>query len=267
MRTLLPLAVLLLLLTSCGTVDGQGGAGPGAAGRTFPSSLEGRTYLSTVVTEDGADRPLVEGSRVRLAFASGRVSAQAGCNTMAGDYRTDDGRLVVEQLSSTLMACSEELMRQDTWLSDLLEGGPSFTLDGDQLVLTSGATAITLLDRTVADPDRPLAGTVWRVDTLISQDAVSSTPRGAEASLTFGDGGTLEVHAGCNRGSGTWTSDGDTVTVSRVVLTQMACEGARAELERAVTDVLGAGRLQLEITADRLTLTGADGKGLGLRAG
>lgn len=254
----MPLVTLLLLLTSCGTVDGQGGSEP---------ELEGRTFLSTGVTEDGADRPLVEGSQVRLSFESGRLSAQAGCNTMSGGYRTDGGRLVVEQLGMTQMGCPEDLMAQDTWLSGLLEDGPSVATDGDELVLTSGSTVVTLLDREVADPDRPLTGTVWSVESLISDDAVSSTPSGAEASLTFREDGTLEVDAGCNHGSGTWSQEEGTLIVGPVALTRMACQGARAELEAAVTEVLGSGELQVQIQADRLTLTGEDGKALGLRAG
>ena len=58
-----------------------------------------------------------------------------------------------------------------------------------------------------------------------------------------------------------------TLTVGPVALTRMACQGARAELEAAVTEVLGSGELQVQIQADRLTLTGEDGKALGLRAG
>ncbi len=257
MRTLVPLAATLLLLTSCGAVERPGDDAP---------DLEGHTFLSTGVTEDGSDRPLVDGSRLRLTFEDGRLSAQAGCNTMSGGYRTEDGRLVVEQLAMTQMGCPEELMEQDAWLADLLGGGPTVEADGDGLVLTSGSTVVTLLDRVVADPDRPLADTVWRVESLISGDAVSSTPGEAEASLTFHEDGTLEVDAGCNRGASSWSADGDTVTLGAVGLTRMACDDDRSALERAVMEVLEAVELQVEISADRLTLTGEDGKALGLRA-
>ncbi len=73
---------------------------------------------------------------------------------------------------------------------------------------------------------------------------------------------------GCNRGRGTWSEgeDGQSLTVGPLALTWMVCEGARGELEAAVLAVLGAGELQVEITAGTLRLT-AGGTGLVLRAG
>jgi heat shock protein HslJ len=250
------LAFPLLLLTACGTV--LGGAGEGA-------DLDGRTFLSTGVTEGGAPRDLVSGSQVQISFGDGRLSASAGCNTMNGGYRVVGGTLVVEQLAMTEMGCPGELMEQDTWLADLLTAEPALAADGDQVTLTTASTVLTLTDREVADPDRPLVGTPWRVDSLISGEMVSSVPAGAEASMTFGEDGTVQVSPGCNRGSGSYTEGEGTVTVGPLALTRMACEGPRGELERAVLEVLEAGVLQVALTAASLTLTAGD-TGLGLRA-
>jgi heat shock protein HslJ len=184
---------------------------------------------------------------------------------MNGGYRVVDGTLVVEQLATTEMGCPDELMDQDTWLADLLTAEPALAADGDQLTLTTASTVLTLVDREVADPDRPLVGTSWRVDSLISDDAVSSVPAGAEASMTFGEDGTVQVSPGCNRGSGSYTQGEGTVTVGPLALTRMACQGPPDELERAVLEVLQAGELTVDITAASLTLTAGD-KGLGLRA-
>lgn len=256
MRLLLvPSALALLALTACGSVIGPGGP-----------SVQGRTFLSTGTTADGRDRPLVEGSRVTLAFEQGRVRASAGCNTMSGPYTLDGDTLVAEQLAMTEMGCSPELMDQDTWLAGLLTSRPTLALaDDDTLTLTSGTTVLSLLDRVVADPDRPLVGTPWRVDSLISGEAVSSVPAGAEATVTFGEDGTVAVAPGCNRGSGSYEQGEGTVTVGQLALTRMACPGPRGELEAAVLEVLGSGELTVEIEAARLTLRAGD-TGLGLRA-
>ena len=190
MRTLLTLALAsAVLLGACG---GGGSATPGPTGQ----GLEGRTFLST-----GAQgRALVAGSTVRLAFQDGQVSASAGCNSMGGPYRIDGDRLVAGQLATTEMACDPALMEQDRWLADLL-GGATIALDGDTLDAHQGDHRLTLLDREVADPDRPLLGTRWVVDGLISGDAVSSVPAGVIAALTFSDG-RVDVEAGCNTGGG-----------------------------------------------------------------
>lgn len=256
MRTALLLTITVLLLSSCGDVTAPAGDAPDLAGRTF---------LSTGVTDDGAPHDLVEGSRIRLTFEDGRLSAQAGCNTMSGGYEIDGDVLVVEGLATTEMGCPDDLAEQDTWLSGVLTGRPSIAVDGEDLTLTFGTTVVTLTDRVVADPDRPLVGTVWRVDSLISGDAVSSTPGDAQASLVFGDDGTVQVRGGCNTGSASYTAAEGTVTIGPVRMTRMACDDERGELETAVLRVLDAGELQVTIEAGRLTLSG-DGGGLGLRA-
>ncbi|GGK83305.1 META domain-containing protein [Ornithinimicrobium pekingense] len=247
-------ALPVLVLASCGAV---GGAGAPEVG--------GRTFLSTAVTEDGNPHQLVDGSRVTLAFVDGRVRAGAGCNTMSGAYSLDGDVLVTEELAMTEMGCPGPLMDQDTWLAGLLTGRPALAVQGDELTLTAGSTVLTLLDREVADPDRPLVGTTWRVDSLISGDAVSSVPAGAEATLTFGEDGTVSVSPGCNRGSGSYERGEGTVSVGPLVLTRMACQGPRGELESAVLEVLVAGELTARIEAASLTLQAGD-VGLGLRA-
>ncbi|WP_134774092.1 META domain-containing protein [Ornithinimicrobium flavum] len=251
-------AALTLLLSGCGL-----GPGPGAE-----VEVVGRTFLSTGVTEDGRPRDLVAGSRVRLTFDDGQLSAQAGCNTMFAGYRVEEDVLRVDSLGGTEMGCPEELMAQDAWLVELLESGPVLALDDATLTLTGAGTVLTLLDREVADPDRPLVGPRWQVDSLVTRDAVASVPGQAEATLTFRDDGTVEILGGCNQGSAPYTYDEreGTLVVGDVVMTAMACEDERGELEDAVLGVLRTGALTVEIVGPSLTLTAGD-RGLGLRAG
>ena len=91
----------------------------------------------------------------------------------------------------TEMGCDPALHDQDEWLSQFLGSDPQIALDGDELTLTSGGVTITLLDREVADPDLPLVGTTWTVTSIISGDAVSTVPDGAEATFEFADDGTV----------------------------------------------------------------------------
>ncbi len=254
----LALLTTVLLLAACGTTTtGAGGSGV---------DLEGRTFLSTGVTEDGTARELVADTRIQISFKDGSISVNAGCNTMFGDYELDGDTLVVGELAMTMMGCPDGLAEQDAWVGDLLAAGPTVAETDGTLTVTSGTTVITLLDRKIADPDRPLVGTLWRVETLISNDAASSTPGGAEATLTFNEDGTVAVATGCNRGRGTFEQGEGTITISAVALTRMACQDERGELEQAVLKVIETPGLTATIEADSLTLT--DGTtGLGLRAG
>ncbi len=252
-------ALALTGLVGCGVETGGGAAATIA--------LAGRTFLSTGVTTDGAPHDLVAGSRITLTFTDDAVSAQAGCNTMGGSASVTDGRLVVDgPLMSTEMACDPALMAQDTWLADLLSADPAVTVDGDELVLTSGGTVITLLDREVADPDRDLVGTAWTLDGIIAGDAVSSVPAGVTSTLRITADGRLEVQTGCNSGGADVTVGTDSLTIGPVLLTQMACSGAAGEVEAAVLAVVQQGTVEYAVDGPALTLTRGDA-GLTYRAG
>ena len=102
----------------------------------------------------------MSGTHVRLSFKDGRVGINAGCNSMSGAYQIVDGRLVTGNMAATEMGCEAPLMAQDRWVGAFI-GGATLTLAGDTLTLRNGDTTMTLKDRAVADPGRPLEGTRW----------------------------------------------------------------------------------------------------------
>jgi heat shock protein HslJ len=164
----------------------------------------------------------------------------------------------------TEMACDGPRADQDTWLSAFLGARPTWTLAGDDLRLRGGTVELVLVDRRIADPDRPLVGTRWVVDTIISGDAASSVPTGVEAFLTFdADGGVLG-HTGCRAIRGEATVTGSTILFASVGGLQDACVGDAARMHTAVAAVV-RGEVSYRIEGPTLTLT-AGGAGLRLRA-
>lgn len=244
------LAVLILLLVACTQQ-------PTAA-------LDGRTFLSTGVTVDGEPFELVDGTSIQLMFRDGgELGASAGCNSIGGTYRIEGGTLVFSGGGMTEMGCDPERHAQDDWLVDLLGSRPSIDLAGDDLTLTSGSTVVRLLDREVAQPDLELLGPVWTVDSIITGDAVASTPGGAIATLRFFADGRVDVASGCNTGGGRYEVNGSVIQFNGLVTTDMACTDGRGDLEAAVMAVLNGGPLTAAIDADKLTLM-AGPNGLGL---
>jgi len=259
------IGITLLLATTfvVGACSGAGGsATPGPSdeppGGTAPQGLDGRTFLSTGI----AGRALVDGSRVRLTFNGNQIGVHAGCNSMGGTYAVDGGHLVLGQMGTTSMACEDPLMDQDAWLSAFLDGA-AIDLVGDTLGLANGGVTLALQDREVADPDRPLAGTRWVLDAIISGEAVSSVPAGVTAALIF-EAGRVSVEAGCNRGGGTVEVTDATLAFGPIGLTKMACEPAAMAVEQAMTAVL-SGQVGYTIEAGTLTLD-AGAAGLMFRA-
>lgn len=229
-------------------------------------ALGDREFLSVNVTDGGAARPLVAGTRFRLNFSGSNLGASAGCNSIGGTFRIQDGRLIFEGASMTEMGCDPDRDAQDQWLITLLGSQPAIRLIGNDLTLTSGSLVVQLLDRTIAEPDANLVGPTWTLVSIVNGDAVSSVPGDNPATLTFKGDGTIEVFAGCNRGSGTWKLVGAGIEVTGVALTKMACDGPAALVEAAVMRVLNAGAMAATIEANLLTLE-AGASGLQLQAG
>jgi heat shock protein HslJ len=178
---------------------------------------------------------------------------------MGGDVTFAGAAMTVGPMISTMMACEQPLMDQDSAVQAFLTAGTTVSVDGDTLTLTGtfdGADAsITLLDREVADPDRPLAGTAWTVTGVISSDAISSGWGSAVATLTIVDG-TAQVNAGCNTGFATVTIDeaAGTISFGPLALTKKLCDDDAMRLEQSVATVL-TGTATYSIEAGSLTLT------------
>jgi heat shock protein HslJ len=241
----LSFAGIVALLSACSVV---GGGSPAPAAR-----LDGRTFLSSSVT----GRDLVPGTTVRLSFKDGQLGIEAGCNHMSGPYSVHDGRIRIESMLTTEMGCEPRLMDQDTWVGQFV-GGATAALEGNALTLANGGVSMLLTDRAVADPDRPLVGTRWVVDGVVSGDAVSSIPAGVEAALTF-TSDRIAVETACNNGGGPVTIEGPTFTAGPLALTKKACVPETAAVESAVLATLN-GQVGYTIEAARLRLSdGASG--------
>jgi heat shock protein HslJ len=250
----LGLCAVALLVVGCG-----GGQGSGAQ----PSAdVAGRTFLSTSATEAGQPRELVPGTRVSLWFAEdGRLVANAGCNTITGQVRLGSKLETPEGLSTTEMGCDAPRHAQDEWLAGFLQSGPSWRLDGDELILTSGQTELVLLDRSVAEPAPPVEGTKWLLETIYSGETASSAPTGAY--LTFADG-KVTGSTGCNSLGGPATITGSTIEFGAITMTRKGCPDDLAHVERAMAAVL-QGTVPFEIEHGQLTLNPGAPQGLGFR--
>jgi heat shock protein HslJ len=244
-----------------------GGCGGEDASTSADGDLTGRTFLSESVTENGQARELVDGTRISLDFTTdGQVSANAGCNHLFGDVTIDEDRLEVGLMGGTEMGCDPDLHAQDEWLMSFLQSSPSWTLDGDRLTLTAAGTEIVLLDREVADPDRPLENIRWLVDTIISGEAASSMWAGTEGSAwLLIEGGRFTAGSGCREFDGGVEIGDGSLRFADTVQTDPACPEELREVDEAMQAIF-ASEAEYSIEADRLLLTGPDDVGLGFHA-
>lgn len=254
MRLVFVVVPLLLVLAACGQRP---------AGEAASDPLRGRTFIATAVTEDGKPRELVAELSVQFTD-DGRLIAQAGCNMMQGQVNTSGGKLVVDGgLSMTGMGCDPPRHAQDDFVMGVLGASPSWQLTDSELTITAGTTKFEMAPREAVHPDRELVGTTWELDTLIDGQTASSMAAGAPPVTLVFDGKQVVAETHCNGVSADYTVSGDTIEFTLGVMTKMACEPDIMRGEDAVVDVL-QGKTTYKITADKLTLTNASGKGIGL---
>ncbi|MEU1204310.1 META domain-containing protein [Nocardia sp. NPDC005825] len=255
-----PRVSILLALTA---LAAAGCSSDGGGNDIAPASPAGRTFVSTAVS----GTPIPGGGPLTLTFTEGRVSASSGCNTATGSVDLQGNTLQVGELSSTLMACPGELAGADEWQNSLLRSQPTWTLSGDTLTVKGSGSTVTMLDRKVAHPDKPLVGTTWIVTSLLRTQAKirSVTLDEVRPTLTITPDGKVSGNAGCNQMTGTAAIDGEDVTFS-IATTRMMCAPEVMEVEQQVLEALN-GKVKATIDSDVLTLRNAgNDTGIELRA-
>ncbi|MGP1666055.1 MAG: DUF4377 domain-containing protein [Rhodanobacter sp.] len=98
-----------------------------------------------------ADKP------VQLDFNDGRINVSNACNRVAGSYRVEGEKLMVDPMMHTMMACADDaLMTLDTAIEERLRDNPTMSLkahdDAPQLELrTSTGDTLTFNGQATAE--------------------------------------------------------------------------------------------------------------------
>lgn len=198
-------------------------------------------------------------TRPTLVFASdGSVSGTSSCNGYTGSFRTDGERITIRQLSTTLMGCEAGPMAQEAAFNSGLSGATNWRLTPEgNLELGGGAAAIVAGPGVAegppaADPGAGLAGTRWSLAELGNTADLA----GIVPTIEFGADGAVSGFAGCNTFGGTYTTDGDKLTMGPLASTKIGCERPASAVETEVFAAL-SGVTTWSIGADgRLVLGG-----------
>lgn len=217
--------------------------------------LDGRVFLSRALE----GHTLVSGTQIRLSFDGNNLGANAGCNSLSANYSLNDDVLVVPDtgMATTDMGCDPARHAQDEWLATFFQSEPAVRIAGNDLTLTNAEATLHLLDRRVADPDRPLVATRWQVDTIVQGDAASSVPSGAPVTLVFGADGTLTAtSADCTSALVPVQIDEEkrTVRFADFAIDDIGCPSPW----NATITVLRSGTASYSINASRLTIQAGD---------
>ena len=156
MRHLMTCVALLVVVAACGTTTPLVLDGPASDEKR---GLAGHRFEAESALIDGHAVALIDGPGRRggflLGFGMEHIYA-FGCNEFtSGAWDVRDGKLVTGvDWTSTPRGCDEPRNMQDQWLYDFLVSSPLVARDGDQLVLSTASTVITLRD--VAGENQPI---------------------------------------------------------------------------------------------------------------
>jgi len=202
-------AGLFMLAACASTASQQGGE----------DNLTGQGWNLTLLM----DKELVPGSSITALFTSaGKVGGSSGCNQYSGTYIVSGNKLQISSpLASTMMACDQALMDQESAYLTALGGVKSFTISGDQLTLKDANNQSLLVFKAQS---QDLAGTSWEVIGYNNgKQAVTSVLAGTTLTAEFGKDGSLTGNSGCNTYKGTYTVTGNQIKIGPLATTRMAC--------------------------------------------
>jgi heat shock protein HslJ len=233
---------------------------------SLSSSGAGQTGLAGLVfvLDSSEGYTPVAGTSITLRFEASEFGFSAGCNSHSGSYSLCAGRLCSPGLGGTEIGCDSPLHAQDEWLAAFLEASPILTHAPPRLTLEGADATLEFLDREVANPDRPLTGRTWTIDTFIDGNGATNFGLQVSPTVEFRDDRSLRVSTTCNTGEGTYTEGEGVLVLSDVFYTEEVCDpsGSVAARER-IMQVLTAGTVSVEIDAARLKIQRGP---LGLRA-
>jgi heat shock protein HslJ len=115
---------------------------------TSGNSLAGTTW--TLVSYGDAASPTAAATGVETSLTfnkDGTVGGNMGCNGFGGDYSVKGETITFGNLISTMMACEEPRMSQETATFSIMNGDVAFAIDGSTLTLTTADGRVMVLSQ------------------------------------------------------------------------------------------------------------------------
>lgn len=116
--------------------------------------LLGSWVVFSYSTGPGAVAAPLTGTELTVVFRLAKVAGSSGCNTFQGPYTTKGNLAAIGPLATTLMACADDVMAQETSFLAAFQGVGRVERRGDtlQLLELDGGVLVTLVKPSVAEP-------------------------------------------------------------------------------------------------------------------
>jgi heat shock protein HslJ len=214
----------------------------------------------------GDAQPLAE-KPITLEFGKkNHLSGSSGCNRYMGSFSTKGNQFSVKSpLGSTMMACPEDLMKQEQQFLQALSAGTSYKIDANgelEIQYREGSRNKQLkfspLKTSSANQKMTLENTSWQL-----MATGQSLPRSQKPiTLTFSENNRLAGSSGCNRYMGSFKVTGKQFEIkSPLASTRMACPEALMRREKQFLEALSAAKSYQINNKGELEIQYDNGKG------
>ncbi len=191
--------------------------------------------------------------------ADGKLTGNAGCNDYTASYQSDGNKISIGPAATTMKACEQTIMDQETQYLAALATAATYRLDGDKLELRTADGAMAATFQKTAAGSSALPGSSWIVTGYNNgKQAVVSTMAGTDLTASFGADGMLTGSAGCNDYSATYKVDGDKISIGPAATTRKACDQAVMDQEQQYLAALSTAATY-RIDGSKLELRTVDG--------
>jgi len=223
------------------------------------SPIVGVWDLTSYNNGKGAIQTVITGSQTTADFrADWKLSGTGGCNQYNAEYTTTASNgITITQPITTLMACAEPVMQQETQYLSLLPQATKYEISGDQLTMyNSAGTKILIYKKHVPVP---LTGTWNLFNYNNGKGAIQSVMIGSTTNAVFGSNWKLSGTGGCNQYSAEYTTTASNgITITQPTSTMMACAEPVMQQETQYLSLLPTAS-KYEISGDQLTLFNSGG--------
>jgi heat shock protein HslJ len=252
----LAIGAIAAITAACSATGGASGAPASGSAGGSGGTIEGVNWRLTTLPSGEALADVPSGVTADARFAGGRVTGSGGCNSFTGPAVISGASITVGPLASTEMACDGPAGDVEQVYLPNLTAVASYTATADALTMFDDSGEEILVY--AAGSSNPLEGD-WNVTGYNNgKEAVVSPIQGTELTATF-TGDQVSGSAGCNQYNGSYTLDGDTVTIGPLATTRMACEPDVMDQETAFLTALQTPDLGVEVNGANVTLRDASG--------
>ena len=185
--------------------------------------------------------------------ADGKISLGTDCNRGGGTYKTSGESLNFSPIFSTKMGCPAGSM-ESVYFSNLQTAKSYKIVNGSlQIRLSNGGTM--KFSASLKEETTNLKNTMWRWASAENSRNKLTIDKPENYSIEFRTDGGLGVKADCNGGGANYETNGNKLTISSVISTQMFC-GERSHDKRFVRGLENAQSFQIE--GNTLTIKSAN---------